>query len=83
MISRAICWGGSRPGRTRGQTTMAGQVRENIFVGTDIRTVVDLPGDLSLTVRTSNSARGAQGIFEPGAQVSVHMEEGAGRLLID
>ncbi|MFD1508013.1 ABC transporter ATP-binding protein [Lacimonas salitolerans] len=62
---------------------MAGQVRENIFVGTDISTVVDLPGDLSLTVRTSNSARGAQGIFEPGAHVAVHMEEGAGRLLID
>jgi len=65
------------------QGGLTGIVRENIFVGTDITTLVDLPGGPNLTVRTANSAKGAQSLFDPGARVAVQMEEGAGRLLVD
>ena len=67
---------------TDGQS-LKGTVRENIFIGTDISTVVDLDGGLRFTVRTSNSERGQKGIFEPGHDVFINMEQGAPRLLVD
>ena len=67
---------------TDGQS-LKGTVRENIFIGTDISTVVDLEGGLRFTVRTSNSERGQKGIFEPGHDVFINMEQGAPRLLVD
>ena len=66
-----------------GDGYLSGTVLENIFVGTDITTIVEISPDLRLTVRTSNSDRGAQGIFAPGTAVAVHLEQGAGRLLAD
>ncbi len=63
--------------------SLRGTVRENIFIGTDITTVVALENGPTFSVRASNSARGNARVFEPGAQVHVNMEQGAGRLLVD
>ena len=60
-----------------------GTVTENIFVGTDVQTVVQMQGDVSLTVRTQNSALGAASIFEPGATVGLTFDDGAVRMLED
>ncbi|WP_069300461.1 ABC transporter ATP-binding protein [Neptunicoccus sediminis] len=62
---------------------MKATVRENIFVGTDITTLVDLADGPQFTIRTSNSERGNKRIFEPGTPVFVNMEHGAARLLVD
>lgn len=58
-------------------------VRENIFVGTDISTHVDLADGPGFVVRSSNSDRGNKRIFDPGSPVYVNMEAGAARLLVD
>ncbi|MGQ7843093.1 ABC transporter ATP-binding protein [Granulosicoccus sp. 3-233] len=63
--------------------SMKGKVVENIFVGTDISTIVDLDEGPSFTVRTANSDRGSKGIFEPGSNVFINLEQGAARLLMD
>ncbi len=63
--------------------SLPGRVRDNIFVGTDIQTIVDLNEGPRMTVRTSNSARGARRVFEAGSAVYVNMEQGAARLLVD
>ncbi|WP_407926022.1 ABC transporter ATP-binding protein [Cochlodiniinecator piscidefendens] len=63
--------------------SLAGTIRENIFVGTDIQTLVTLENGPQMTIRTSNSDRGNKRIFEPGTPVYVNMEMGAGRLLVD
>ncbi|MCV6584972.1 MAG: ABC transporter ATP-binding protein [Marinibacterium sp.] len=60
---------------------LRGQVRENIFVGTDITTIVQLDDGPDFVVRTSNSDRGNKRIFDPGTAVFVNMEQGAARLL--
>ncbi|KUP90823.1 ABC transporter ATP-binding protein [Tritonibacter horizontis] len=62
---------------------LRGRVRENIFAGTDITTLVDLDEGPNLVVRTSNSDRGNKRIFEPGSAVYVNMEQEAARLLMD
>ncbi len=63
--------------------SLKGRVKENIFVGTDITTIVDLQDGPDFIVRTSNSDRGNKRIFEPGSEMYVNMELGAGRLLVD
>ncbi len=63
--------------------SLRASVKENIFVGTDITTLLTLDGGPDLTVRTSNSARGAARVFDPGADVFVTVEAGAARLLIN
>ncbi|WP_293577683.1 ABC transporter ATP-binding protein [Phaeobacter sp.] len=63
--------------------SLRGKVVENIFVGTDISTIVDLADGPNFIVRTSNSDRGNKRIFEPGSDVFVNMELGAARLLVD
>ena len=68
---------------TRDGSELRGTVRENIFIGTDLSTIVALDEGPDVIVRTSNSDRGNKRIFEPGAKVFVAMEEGAGRLLVD
>ncbi len=60
-----------------------GKVLENIFVGTDITTMIDLGEGPGFTVRTSNSERGNKRIFDPGSEVYINMELGAARLLVD
>ena len=62
-----------------------GTVLQNIYVGTDIITVLRLSGGggAQLSVRTSNSERSLKHIFEPGSEVFVNIEAGAPRLLID
>ncbi len=62
---------------------LQGRVVENIFIGTDITTLVELVEGPGFTVRTSNSDRGSQGIFEPGSDVFINLEPGAARLLMD
>ena len=59
------------------------RVKENIFVGTDITTIVDLGDGPDFVVRTSNSNRGNKRIFEPGTETCVNMEPGAARLLVN
>jgi len=63
--------------------SLSGTVRETIYIGTDIATIVDLRDGPQFTVRASNSTRGNARLFEPGQQVAVNMERGAGRLLVD
>jgi spermidine/putrescine transport system ATP-binding protein len=63
--------------------SLKGRIKENIFVGTDITTIVDLQDGPDFVVRTSNSDRGNKRIFEPGTEMYVNMELGAGRLLVD
>jgi spermidine/putrescine transport system ATP-binding protein len=63
--------------------SLKGRIKENIFVGTDITTIVDLQDGPEFVVRTSNSDRGNKRIFEPGTEMFVNMELGAARLLID
>lgn len=60
-----------------------GTVRENIFVGTDVQTLVALPGDMTLMVRTQNSAQGAASMFDPGSTVGIALDDGAVRMLED
>ncbi len=63
--------------------SLKGIVRDNIFVGTDIQTLVMLDDGPQMMVRTSNSDRGLSRVFDAGAEVYVNMEEGAARLLMD
>lgn len=63
--------------------SLQGTVVENIFIGTDISTIVDVPGGAHFTVRTSNSDRGNKRILDPGTTAYVNMEPGAARLLVD
>ncbi|MEM9632689.1 MAG: ABC transporter ATP-binding protein [Pseudomonadota bacterium] len=63
--------------------SLKGRVMDNVFVGTDITTIIDLADGPNFTVRTSNSDRGNKRIFEPGNEVYVNMELGAARLLVD
>ena len=58
-------------------------VRENIFIGTDITSLIALENGAEFRVRASNSERGNRRVFEPGAEVYVMIEEGAARLLAD
>ena len=60
-----------------------GKVRQNIFVGTDVQTIVDLVGGIELIVRTQNSNEGRAMIFEPGSDVFIDVEFGSARLLAD
>jgi len=62
---------------------LQGHVKENIFVGTDIATRVDLDDGPDFVVRTSNSDRGNKRLFESGTEVVVNIETGAARLLAD
>ncbi len=63
--------------------SLKGKVKENIFVGTDLSTLVTLEDGPEFIVRTSNSDRGNKRIFDPGSEVFVNMELGAARLLTD
>lgn len=66
-----------------GQNGIKAQVIENIFIGTDISTLLALNNGPQLTVRTSNSDRGSKRLFEPGAEAFINIEDGAVRLLRD
>jgi len=63
--------------------SLAGTVRENVYVGTDVQTVVHLNDGPQMIVRTQNSDRGTAAMFDPGTAVFVNMEHGAARLLVD
>jgi len=65
-----------------GPDVLRGWVRENIFIGTDITTIVALDQGPSFTIRASNSARGNARVFAPGTDVVINTEQGAGRLLV-
>ena len=62
-------------------TGIPARVLENIFVGTDITTLLKADGGPEFSVRTSNSARST--IFDPGTAVFVTIEAGSARLLSD
>ncbi|WP_420548019.1 ABC transporter ATP-binding protein [Curvivirga sp.] len=63
--------------------SLKGIVQDNIFIGTDLSTIVKLSNGVDFIVRTSNSDRGNKRIFEPGSEIYVNMELGAARLLVD
>ncbi|MGB0506007.1 MAG: ABC transporter ATP-binding protein [Pikeienuella sp.] len=63
--------------------SLKGVIQDNVFIGTDIQTIVTLDGGPKMVIRTSNSDRGAKRTFETGAEVFVNMERGAARLLVD
>jgi len=58
-------------------------VYENIYVGTDVLSIVDLHNGPRLSIRTQNSDKGAADVFDAGIQAFVNMEAGAARLLVD
>tara|TARA_B110000003_G_scaffold236898_1_gene241769 strand:+ start:275 stop:1366 length:1092 start_codon:yes stop_codon:yes gene_type:complete len=58
-----------------------GKVRTNVYVGTDVQTIVVLNNGLELIIRTQNSNQGKAMIFEPGTDVFVDVEFGSARLL--
>ena len=60
-----------------------GTVVENIFIGTDITTIVKLETGPQITVRTSNSDRGSKRIIDVGHDAFIKIEVGAARLLAD
>ena len=62
---------------------LRGKVRTNIYVGTDVQTIVALNEGMEVTVRTQNSDQGKAMIFEPGTDVFVDVEFGSARLLAD
>ena len=66
-----------------GENSLRGRVRENIFSGTDIATLLDLQNGPEFRVRAPNSNRGDRRTFDPGTEVFVNMEQGAARLLMD
>ena len=63
--------------------TLRGTVKDNIFIGTDINSLLILDSGDEFRVRASNSDRGNKRIYAPGKQVFVTVEEGAARLLVD
>jgi len=63
--------------------SLAGVVRENVYVGTDVQTIVRLNDGPRMIVRTQNSDLGKKATFESGTSVFVNMEMGAARLLVD
>ena len=63
--------------------SLKGVVKENIFIGTDLSTMIKLADGPDFIVRTSNSDRGNKRIFEPGSEIYVNMEQGSARLLVD
>ncbi|SPH19621.1 Spermidine/putrescine import ATP-binding protein PotA [Ascidiaceihabitans donghaensis] len=63
--------------------SLPGKVVENIFIGTDINTIIDLDDGPQFTIRTSNSDRGNKRIIDIGSPAFVNMEAGAARLLVD
>ena len=69
--------------QARDGASLKGVVTENIFIGTDITTMITLEGGPGITVRTSNTERGNKRLIEPGSTAFVHMETGAARLLVD
>lgn len=69
--------------RATSADSLTGKVVENIFIGTDINTIIDLDEGPKFTVRTSNSDRGNKRIIDPGSVAYVNMEAGAARLLLD
>ncbi|MEM7169950.1 MAG: ABC transporter ATP-binding protein [Pseudomonadota bacterium] len=66
-----------------GKDSLSGVARENVFVGTDIQTVVALDDGPRMVIRTQNSESGNKRVFEPGTKVFINMESGAARLLAD
>lgn len=65
------------------EESFAATVTANTFVGTDVSTTLRLEGGANVRVRTSNSDRGRERIFEQGTKAFVNMEPGAARLLMD
>ncbi|MFK7764354.1 MAG: ABC transporter ATP-binding protein [Roseobacter sp.] len=64
-----------------GSDCIAGKVSENVYVGTDVQSIVTLEGGMTVTVRTQNSEREKEQIYEPGTPVCLDIEPGAARLL--
>lgn len=65
------------------EESMAGRVIENVYVGTDVQSIVQLNDGPKMTIRTQNSELGNKAVFDIGADVFVSMEAGAARLLHD
>lgn len=64
-------------------TSLKGIVTENIYIGTDINTMMDLEGGPKIMIRTSNTERGNKRVVAAGSPAFVNMEAGAARLLVD
>ena len=65
------------------EESMAATVVENVYVGTDVQSIVQLQDGPKMTIRTQNSELGKQAVFDIGTSVFVSMEAGAARLLHD
>jgi spermidine/putrescine transport system ATP-binding protein len=63
--------------------SLKARVRENIFIGTDINTLLSLEDGSEMSVRTSNTDRGNKRVFDHGVDAFLTIEPGAARLLVD
>ena len=73
----------SAPNTNQQSESLRGTVKENVFIGTDITTMVVLADGTEFIVRASNSDRGNKRIFAPGTEVYINLEQEAVRLLLD
>ena len=65
------------------KNSLLATVVENIYVGTDVQSIVKLNDGPLMTVRTQNSKLGNSAVYVPGSKVYITMEAGAARLLQD
>jgi len=62
---------------------LTGQVREAIYIGTDIRYMVKLPNETALVVRVQNFGQRYDTTFDVGDNVLVHWPAENARVLVD
>jgi len=70
-------------GAAVGQWALAGTVREAVYLGTDTRYVVGLPGGEKVVARLQNTGEHQRGAFTPGEEVRVWCKTEDARLLAD
>jgi spermidine/putrescine transport system ATP-binding protein len=63
------------------KNSLLATVVENIYVGTDVQSIVKLNDGPLMTVRPQNSKLGNSAVYVPGSKVYITMEAGAARLL--
>ena len=82
MLSKAEKGNGQSNGES-GEISLSGMLSNAIYLGTDIRYIVELPSGENLSVRVQNAGNHGPGEFDLGESVKVSCELDDARLLID
>jgi ABC-type Fe3+/spermidine/putrescine transport system ATPase subunit len=72
-----------QPAGAQGQWALAGTVREAVYLGTDTRYVIGLPGGEKVVARLQNTGEHQRGAFTPGEPVRVWCAPEDARLLAE